>query len=86
MGHSVNILGGKQARLNITSATATGDLSGANSGKSFTILANRTVDDILVFVNGICMVPTTDYTVSGTTLTFDTAPSTGAEIQFRYLG
>ena len=86
MGHSVNILGGKQARLNITSATATGDLSGANSGKSFTILANRTVNDILVFVNGICMVPTDDYTVSGTTLTFDTAPSTGAEIQFRYIG
>ena len=86
MGHSINILGGKQARLNITSATATGDLSGANSGKSFTILANRTVNDILVFVNGICMVPTTDYTVSGTTLTFDTAPSTGAEIQFRYIG
>ena len=86
MGHSVNILGGKQARLDITHATATGDLSGANSGKSFTILANRTVSDILVFVNGICMVPTDDYTVSGTTLTFDTAPATGAEIQFRYLG
>ena len=86
MGHSVNILGGKQARLNITHATATGNLAGANSGKSFTILANRTVSDILVFVNGICMVPTDDYTVSGTTLTFDTAPATGAEIQFRYLG
>ena len=86
MGHSINVLGGKQSRLNITSATATGNLAGANSGKSFTILANRTVNDILVFVNGICMVPTTDYTVSGTTLTFDTAPSTGAEIQFRYLG
>ena len=86
MGHSVNILGGKQARLNITHATATGNLAGANSGKSFTINANRTVSDILVFVNGICMVPTDDYTVSGTTLTFDTAPATGAEIQFRYLG
>ena len=86
MGHSVNILGGKQARLNITHATATGNLAGANSGKSFTILANRTVSDILVFVNGICMVPTDDYTVSGTTLTFDTAPATGTEIQFRYLG
>ena len=86
MGHSINVLGGKQSRLNITSATATGNLAGANSGKSFTILANRTVNDILVFVNGICMVPTDDYTVSGTTLTFDTAPSTGAEIQFRYLG
>ena len=53
MGHSVNILGGKQARLNITHATATGNLAGANSGKSFTINANRTVSDILVFVNGI---------------------------------
>ena len=86
MGHSIDILGGKQQRLNITTATATGDLSGANSGKSFTILAGRTVNDILVIVNGICMVPTTDYVVSGTTLTFDTAPATGAEIQFRYLG
>ena len=86
MGHSIDILGGKQQRLNITTATATGNLAGANSGKSFTILAGRTVNDILVIVNGICMVPTTDYVVSGTTLTFDTAPATGAEIQFRYLG
>ena len=86
MGHQIDIPTGSQKRLNITSATATGDLSGANSGKSFTILANMSVNDILVFVNGICMVPTTDYTVSGTTLTFDTAPATGAEIQFRYLG
>ena len=86
MGHTVDISVGRQSRLNITSATATGDLSGANSGKSFTILADRNVNDILVFVNGICMVPTVDYVVSGTTLTFDTAPATGAEIQFRYLG
>ena len=86
MGHQIDIPTGSQKRLNITSATATGNLAGANSGKSFTILANMSVNDILVFVNGICMVPTDDYTVSGTTLTFDTAPATGAEIQFRYLG
>ncbi len=87
MGHQIDIPTGQQKRLNITSATATGDVAGgANSGKSFTILANMGVNDILVFVNGICMVPTDDYTVSGTTLTFDTAPATGAEIQFRYLG
>jgi hypothetical protein len=29
--------------------------------------------------------PTTDYTVSGTTLTFTTAPGTGDEIDVRYL-
>ena len=87
MGHQIDIPTGQQKRLNITSATATGDVAGgANSGKSFTILANMGVNDILVFVNGICMVPTDDYTVSGTTLTFQTAPATGAEIQFRYLG
>jgi hypothetical protein len=86
MGHGIEVKTGRQARLNITTGTATGDLAGANSGKSFTVLADRSVDDILVFVNGICLVPTTDYVVSGTTLTFDTAPATGAEIQFRYLG
>jgi hypothetical protein len=30
-------------------------------------------------------VPTTDYTISGTNLTFVTAPASTAEIQFRYL-
>jgi len=61
--------------------TATGDASTT----AFTIAANRTVEDILVFVNGVCLVPTDDYTISGTTLTFATAPGSGAEIQFRYL-
>ena len=61
--------------------TAAGD----GSDVTFTIAANRTVEDILVFVNGVCLVPTDDYTISGTTLTFATAPGNGAEIQFRYL-
>ena len=65
-----------------TSATA-----GANSGKSFTGLTyGGTVDDMLVFVNGICMVPTDDYTVSGTTLTFQVAPADNAEITVRHIG
>ena len=61
--------------------TATGD----GTDTTFTIAANRAVDDVLVFVNGVCLVPTDDYTISGTTLTFATAPGSGAEIQFRYL-
>ena len=61
--------------------TATGDASTT----AFTIAANRTVEDVLLFVNGVCLVPTDDYTISGTTLTFATAPGSGAEIQFRYL-
>ena len=45
----------------------------------------RAVADVLVIVNGAVLVPTTDYTISGTNLTFATAPASDAEIQIRYL-
>ena len=64
-----------------TSTTATGD----NSTVAFTINSNRTVHDVLVIVNGVILVPTDDYTISSTTLTFVTAPSASAEIVVRYL-
>ena len=67
--------------LSYSSGTATGD----GSTTAFTINANRNVNDILVFVNGVCLTPTNDYTISGTTLTFATAPAASAEITFRYL-
>ena len=69
------------SHLTYTSGTATGDASTT----AFTINANRNVNDILVFVNGVCLTPTNDYTISGTTLTFATAPAASAEITFRYL-
>ena len=58
---------------------------GDASTTGFTIASGRTVNDLLVFVNGICLVPTDDYTVSGTTLTFVTAPAASAEITIRVL-
>jgi len=64
-----------------TTTTATGDASTV----AFTINSNRTVHDVLVIVNGITFVPTDDYTISGTTLTFVAAPIATAEIQVRYL-
>ena len=67
--------------LSYSAGTATGD----GSTVAFTINSGRAVDDVLVFVNGICLVPTDDYTISGTTLTFDTAPAASAEITVRYL-
>jgi hypothetical protein len=67
--------------LSYSSGTATGD----GTEDEFTISSGRTVNDILVFVNGFQLTPTTDYTISGTTLTFDTAPANNAEITFRYL-
>jgi len=64
-----------------TNDTATGD--GSTTG--FTINSGRSVEDVIVSVNGITLVPTTDYTISGTTLTFTTAPTSLAEISIRYL-
>ena len=67
--------------LTYTAGTGTGD----GSTTVFTINSGRAVADILVIVNGVILVPTTDYTISGTNLTFATAPVSDAEIQFRYL-
>ena len=67
--------------LTYSAGTATGD----GSTVAFTINSGRAVADVLVIVNGVTLVPTTDYTISSTTLTFSTAPVSGAEIQFRYL-
>ena len=64
-----------------TNDTATGD----GSTQAFTIDSGRSVEDVLVSVNGVTLVPTTDYTISGTTLTFTTAPASSAEISIRYL-
>ncbi len=72
-------------------ATADTDLFDADGTETdFTIESGRTVHNILVFVNGLLMRPTfggttRDYTVSGTTLTFATAPADGDEIDVRYL-
>ena len=62
-----------------------GTFTGNGSATTITITTGRAVDNVLVFVNGICLVPTDDYTISGTTLTFATAPVNLAEITVRYL-
>jgi len=67
--------------LTYSAGSATGD----GSTVAFTINSGRAVADVFVVVNGVVLVPTTDYTISSTTLTFNTAPASGAEIQFRYL-
>ena len=74
-------MAGKIVLGSITDRSNTGD----GSTTAFTINSGRTVDDLLVIVNGIILVPTDDYTISGTTLTFQTAPVNSAEIVFRYL-
>ena len=48
--------------------------------------SGRTATDIIIFVNGIAFLPTDDYSVSGTTLTFvESPPASGSVISVRYL-
>lgn len=72
---------GLTTTLTYTSGTATGD----GSTTTLTITSGRSVNDVIVDVNGIILTPTDDYTISGTTLTFATAPASSAEITIRYL-
>ncbi len=67
--------------LSYTTTTHAGD----GSTTAFTILTGHDVNSILVFYNGICMVPTTDYTVATNQLTFTFTPVNGSNIMMRYL-
>ena len=69
----------------IVLGSITDTFTGDGSTTTQTINNGRNVNDVLVIVNGIILVPTTDYTISTTTLTFSTAPAASAEIQVRYL-
>ena len=69
----------------IVLGSITDTFTGDGSTTTQTINSGRNVNDVLVIVNGIILVPTTDYTISTTTLTFSTAPAASAEIQVRYL-
>lgn len=49
----------------------------------FTVTTGQTANSMFVYENGICQVPITDYTVSGVTLTFVTAPVANVVVQIR---
>ena len=68
--------------LTYTTRNYTGD----GSDTTFTVTNGTTVDSVLVTENGVLQKPTTDYTISGTTLTFQGgAPADGVAIQIREL-
>jgi len=68
--------------LTYTTRNYTGD----GSDTTFTVTSGATVDSVIVTENGVVQKPTTDYTISGTTLTFQGgAPDDGVAIQIREL-
>lgn len=82
---------------NLTWATVTGGGGGGGgtyvtrkytangTGNTYTVTSGCGVDNVLVFVNGICQAPTDDYTISSTTLTLDGTPVSGTKIHIREL-
>jgi len=67
--------------LTYVTRTATGDGSTA----TVTVTSGTAVDNVIVYVNGLVQQPTADYTISGTTLTFGTAPAASDKIVIREL-
>ena len=70
---------------NVVKASVTRTGTGDGTTTEFTVTSGATVDSVLVTENGVVQKPTTDYTISGTTLTFTTAPASGVAIQIREL-
>jgi len=70
---------------NIVKASVTRTATGDGSTTGFVVTSGTSVDNVLVFLNGVAQKPTTDYTVSSTTLTFGTAPASGEAIVIREL-
>ncbi len=70
---------------NVVKASVTRTGTGDGSTTTFTVTNGTTVDNVLVMENGVTQAPTSDYTISGTTLTFGTAPGSGVNIVVREL-
>jgi hypothetical protein len=77
---NANSITNNNLNLTYTSNEFTGD----GTTTDYTIQAEHTVDSVLVFVAGL-LVSTSTYTISGSTLSFTTAPTVGQDIFFRYM-
>jgi hypothetical protein len=70
---------------NVVAASVSRTGTGDGSTTTFTVTSGVTVANTMVFINGVHQRPTTDYTISGTTLTFGTAPAASDRIDVREL-
>jgi len=77
----VRYIQSKDRPTEVNVRTGTGD----GSTTDFTVTQGMTVNKIIVTINGLMQKPTTDYTISGTTLTFGTAPEASDSIVIREL-
>ena len=85
-GGTIKAIGGSSS--GDSSSPLGGDVrsyTGDGSTTGFTVTSGADVENVLVFLNGVYQRPTTDYTVSSTTLTFGTAPVNGENIFIKEL-
>ena len=83
---SGGIMGGVAQVREVTDRSTDGTLTGTINGVNtiFTLRQAASSDTTKIFVNGSRLDLTNDYTLSGTTLTFVTAPPTGSNILVDY--
>ena len=75
----------QKSNIAATLSYVTRNYTGDGSTAAFTVTSGTAVDNVLVMENGVVQKPTSDYTISGTTLTFTTAPASAVAIQIREL-
>jgi len=80
---TITISGGSGGGVNVQGEVRA--YTGDGSSTGFTVTSGADVENVLVFLNGVYQRPTTDYTVSSTTLTFGTAPVNGESIIIKEL-
>jgi hypothetical protein len=66
-------------------AFVTRSYTGNGVQSTFSVTSGCTVSSVIVTENGLVQTPTTDYTISGGTLTFNGAPANGIAINIREL-
>jgi hypothetical protein len=71
--------GGAQGSGQYQTRNYTGDGTTVN----YTVSARTSANSVMVMENGVVQTPITDYTLTGTTLTFVIAPTTGTKVQIR---
>ena len=76
----------QKSNIATTLSYVTRNYTGDGSTAAFTVTDGTAVDNVIVTENGVIQVPTTDYQISGTTLTFQGgAPASAVAIQIREL-
>ena len=70
------------ARRSVTMQLDTHTFNG--SVNNFTLSNDVDTNDAIVFYNGLCMQPTTDYAISGKVITFTFTPTASSQVMVRY--